>query len=61
MAKKKQKKKSVKIDPLQHEKQFLTNVINKMEECATFQGNNELGLYFKSKADLNRERLKNLK
>lgn len=60
MGKKKTKKRAVKVDPLMHEKAFLTNVINKMEECALYNAGTDLEKYFKSKANLNRERLKTL-
>lgn len=59
--KKSKKKKVAKLDPLADEKAYLTNVINKMEECAAHNKGNDLEAYFKSKADLNRERLKALK
>lgn len=59
--KKKLVKKMAKVDPLAYEKTYLTNVINKMEECALHNKGNVLESYFQKKAELNRERLKNLK
>lgn len=58
---KKSAKKKVEVDPLAYEKAYLTNVINKMEECALHNKGNVLESYFQSKAELNRERLRNLK
>lgn len=55
------KKKATKNDPLAFEKSFLVNVIKRLDECAKENENNNLGAYFESKANLNRERLKNLK
>lgn len=55
------KKKAVKVDPRAEEKAYLSNIINHLDMCAKDRGETtELGLYFKSKADLNRERLKNI-
>jgi len=64
MASKKNKKvakKTSKIDPLKYEKDYLTNIINKMEECALHTKGGALESYFQEKAELNRERLRNLK
>lgn len=60
-SKKKLVKKTVKVDPLAEQKAYLVNVINKMEECALHTKGGVLEAYFESKAELNRERLRNLK
>lgn len=54
------KKKVAKVDPLAYEKAYLMNVINLLDRCATENANNSLGPYFNSKAELNRQRLKEL-
>lgn len=59
--KKSKKKHVVKVDLLADEKAYYVNVINKMEECSEHNKGNDLEAYFKSKADLNRERLKSIK
>ena len=61
MAKKISRKKMIKKDSLANEKAYLTNVINHLDMCAKYNGDTELGAYFQSKADLNRQRLKELK
>lgn len=65
MAKKKLKKKMTKKSeqphPMAYEIAYLTNVINRMDECATLNATNDLGPYFNRKAELNRERLKAIK
>ena len=54
------KKKVAKIDPLAYKKAYLMNVINLLDTCSKNNEANDLGAYFKSKADLNRQRLKDL-
>jgi hypothetical protein len=61
--KKSKKKKVAKVtvvDPLAYDKWHFSIVINKMQECADAMKGSELGDYFQSKADLNREKLKAL-
>lgn len=61
MAKKTKKKKTVKIDPLQYEKDRLLSIINRLDECTEYNKGNNLESYFRRIANLNRDRLRDLK
>ena len=55
------KNKSNKKNQNKDEKNYLTNVIKHLEMCADYNKGTDLEGYFKRKAALNRQRLKELK